>query len=81
MTQAAIARYQQERGQPQTGVVDRDLLEQLRQDPAPPVVAPQVAQRAARPARASSAARQSDPFEPLRVAARDVERWFQGLGR
>ena len=81
MTQAAVARYQQDRGQPQTATIDRELLEQLRQDPAPPVAAPQVAQRTARPARASSAARQSDPFEPMRVAAQNVERWFQSLGR
>jgi peptidoglycan hydrolase-like protein with peptidoglycan-binding domain len=81
MTQAAVMRYQQDRGQSPTATVDRKLLEQLRQDPAPPVAAPQVAQRAARPVRASSAARQSDPFEPLRMAARDVERWFQSLGR
>jgi len=81
MTQGAIMRYQQDRGLQQTGVVDRDLLEQLRQDPAPQVVAPQVAQRPARPARTSNGSRQSDAFEPMRAAARDIERWFQSLGR
>jgi hypothetical protein len=81
MTQAAVMRYLQDRGQPQTATIDPELLEQLRQDPAPPVAAPQVAQRTARPVRASSAARQSDPFEPMRVAAQNVERWFQSLGR
>jgi|GEM_PF-1452294 len=81
MTQAAVMRYLQDRGQPQTAAIDRELLEQLRQDPAPAVAAPQVAQRTARPVRASSAARQSDAFEPLRVAAQNVERWFQSLGR
>ena len=81
MTQAAVLRYLQDRGLPQTATIDRDLLEQLRQDPEPPVAAPQVAQRTARPARASSGARQSDPFEPMRMAAQNVERWFQSLGR
>lgn len=81
MTQAAVMRYQQNRGLPQTATIDRAFLEQLRQDPAPPVAAPQVAQQAERPARASSATRQSDPFQPLRVAAQNVERWFQSLGR
>lgn len=81
MTQAAVMRYLQDRGLPRTATIDRELLEQLRQDPAPAVAAPQVAQRTARPTRASSAARQSDPFEPMRVAAQNVERWFQSLGR
>ena len=35
MTAGAVMNYQQSRGQPQTGDIDRDLLEQLRQDPAP----------------------------------------------
>jgi hypothetical protein len=81
MTRAAVLRYQQDRGQMQTGTVDMELLAQLRQDPAPQVVAPQIAQRVSRPARASSAARRSHPFEPLRVAAQDFERWLQSLGR
>lgn len=85
MTRAAIAHYQQNRDQPQTGTVDRELLEQLRQDPAPQVAAPQVAQRPARPgparATGSSAARSSDPFEPLRTAANRFEQWVQSLGR
>jgi peptidoglycan hydrolase-like protein with peptidoglycan-binding domain/DNA-binding NarL/FixJ family response regulator len=38
MTEGAIRRYQQNRGQPQTGKVDRELLEQLRHDPAPKIV-------------------------------------------
>jgi len=80
-TQAAIMHYQQNRELPQTGTIDRQLLEQLRQDPAPEVVAPQVVQRPARPARASGAARSSDPFDPLRTAAQDFERWLQSLGR
>ncbi len=80
-TQAAIMHYQQNRELPQTGTIDRQLLEQLRQDPAPQVVAPQVAQRPARVARTSHASRPSDPFEPLRTAAQDFERWLQSLGR
>ncbi len=40
MTDAAVMRYQEARAQPQIGKVDRDLLEQLRQDPAPQVVQP-----------------------------------------
>jgi hypothetical protein len=80
-THAAILHYQQKRELPQTGTIDRQLLEQLRQDPAPQVVAPQVAQRPAKVVRASSASRPSDPFEPLRTAAQDFERWLQSLGR
>lgn len=81
-TQAAIMHYQQNRELPQTGTIDRQLLEQLRQDPAPQIVAPpQVAQRPARVARSSNASRSSDPFEPLRTAAQDFEHWLQSLGR
>jgi len=82
-TEGAVMHYQQERGQPQTGQVDSQLLEQLRQDPAPQV-AQQVAQRAARPdARAtrSPAARRSDPFEPVRVAGNRLGRWLDSLTR
>lgn len=85
MTMAAVAHYRQSRDRPQTGAVDGELLEQLRQDPAPQVAAPQVAQRSARPvparATGSSAARPSDPFEPLRTAANRFEQWVQSLGR
>jgi putative peptidoglycan binding protein len=79
-TQSAATRYQQARGQPQTGTVDRQLLDQLRQNPSPPVVQ-QVAQRAPRPdstrpaMQASPAPRRSsDPFEPMR-------RWVESLFR
>jgi hypothetical protein len=77
MTEAAALRYQQDRGQ-QTAGIDRQLLEQLRQDPAP-----QVAQRAARPGpRATSAsARRSDPFEPVRAAGDRLGRWMDSLVR
>jgi hypothetical protein len=40
LTDAAVRRYQEARAQPQTGKVDRDLLERLRRDPAPKVVQP-----------------------------------------
>lgn len=67
MTLAAAEQYQQARGLPQTGKIDSELLDQLRQDPAPQV-AVQVAQRAPRqPVRAGTATarRQSDPFQRL----------------
>jgi len=78
-TKGAVMRYQQDRGQPQAGTVDRQLLEQLRQDPAP-----QVAQRAATPdARAtrSPAPQHSDPFGPVRVAGDRFGRWLDSLVR
>lgn len=85
MTRSAIVRYQQSRQQPQTGAADRALLEQLRRDPALPVAEPQVAQGTQQPGPSrpsgSTGTRPSDPFEPLRAAARDVERWFQSIGR
>src|SRR5216684_4439265 len=79
MTEDAVMHYQRHRGQTQTGTIDRQLLEQLRQDPAP-----QVAQRAARPdARAtrSPAARRSDPFEPVRAAGNRLGQWLDSLRR
>jgi hypothetical protein len=85
MTESAVLRYQQNRGQ-QAGAVDRRLLEQLRQDPAPEVPPPQVqvAQHsrpvANRPAGARPA-RSSDPFEPLRVAGNRITQWMQSLTR
>jgi hypothetical protein len=79
MTEGAVMHYQQDRGQPQTGTVNRQLLEQLRQDPAP-----QIAQRTARPdTRATRwpAPRRSDPFEPVRVAGERFGRWLDSLVR
>jgi CheY-like chemotaxis protein len=79
MTEGAVMYYQQDRGQPQTGKVDRELLEQLRQDPAP-----QIVQRAtgpyARPTR-SPGARRSDPFEPVRAAGDRLGQWLKSLSR
>lgn len=83
MTEGAVMRYQQDREQPQTGEIDRRLLEQLRQDPAPQVVQ-QVAQRAARPsprATGATGARRSDPFEPVRTAGDRFGRWLDSLTR
>ncbi len=57
MTAAAVMNYQLSRGQGWRGDIDRDLLEQLRQDPAPQVAPPPVvrtAQRGARPTRSAS---------------------------
>jgi peptidoglycan hydrolase-like protein with peptidoglycan-binding domain len=69
MTEVAIRRYQQNRHQPQIGKVDRELLEQLRHDPAPKIV-----QRTAGPyARQtpSSEPGRPSPFESVRAAAGD----------
>jgi peptidoglycan hydrolase-like protein with peptidoglycan-binding domain len=82
-TEVAVRRYQQARGQPQTGEIDRRLLEQLRQDPAPPV-AQQVVQRGPRPdarANRSPGSRRSDPFEPVRAAGNRVGQWLDSLVR
>lgn len=72
MTQAAVTSYQQSRDLQQTGLLDRELLEQLRRDPAPEVAPPPV-QRAARPPRP---ARSQDPF---RAIGQDFERWLRSL--
>ena len=73
MTTAAVMNYQQSRGQPRSGDIDRDLLEQLRQDPAPQVAPPppvvRTAQRAARPP-----ARSTNPLDQL-------GRWLDSLVR
>jgi hypothetical protein len=71
MTAAAVQNYRQSRGQPQTGDIDRELLDQLRQDPAPQVAPPPVvrtAQRAPRPTRSQN------PFDQL-------GRWLDSLVR
>jgi len=72
MTMAAAMNYQLKRGQPQSSEIDRDLLEQLRQDPAPQVAPPppvvRTAQRAPRPTRAPN------PFDQL-------GRWLDSLVR
>jgi len=79
MTEDAIMRYQQSRGQPQSGKVDRELLDQLRQDPAP-----QIVQRPAGPyARptASPGPRRSDPFASVRAAGDRLGQWLDSRAR
>jgi peptidoglycan hydrolase-like protein with peptidoglycan-binding domain len=74
MTEGAVMRYQQNRGLPQTGKVDRDLLEQLRQDPAPTVV-----QRATGPYARPTSSRgpqRSDPFASVRAAGDRLGQWL-----
>ena len=70
MTAGAVMSYQQSRGQPQSGEIDRDLLDQLRLDPAPQVAPPQ---RTAQRTR-TQAARRPGPLDQL-------ARWFDSLGR
>lgn len=80
MTEDAVMHYQRHRDQLQTGKADRQLLEQLRQDPAA-----RVAQSAVRPgasrATGSPAARRSDPFEPVRAAGNRLGQWLESLTR
>ena len=83
-TEGAALRYQQERAQPQTGKVDRELLERLRQDPAPQI-RQQVAQRAARPAprptSSSTGARRADPMQPVKDGFDHLGRWLDSVFR
>jgi DNA-binding response OmpR family regulator len=78
-TTSAVMRYQQARGQSQTGTVDHELLTQLREDPAP-----QPAQPAVRPEPRfthSAVPQRSDPLEPVRAAAQRFDRWMQSVLR
>jgi peptidoglycan hydrolase-like protein with peptidoglycan-binding domain len=78
MTVIAVMNYQQQRGRAQTGQLDRALLDQLRQDPAPKVAASQPQQlrtsRAPPPPQ-----RRSDGFDFVRDADARLSRWFQSL--
>jgi hypothetical protein len=74
MTERAVMRYQQNRGQPQTGKVDRELLEQLRHDPAPKIVR-RAAGPYARPT-PSSEPRRANPFESVRAAGDRLGQWL-----
>ena len=74
MTAGAVMSYRQSRGQPQTADIDRDLLEQLRQDPAPQVAPPPPPQRTAQRARTQTAARHPGPLDQL-------GRWLDSLVR
>jgi len=89
-TEEATQRYLETRGQPQMPPNDPQMLEQLRQDPAPPVAQRQVAQRAngsnTRSAPTGQGANQSgrrsfDPFEPVKVAGTEITRFFQSVFR
>jgi len=59
-TAEAVIKYQQARGQLQTGTVNRELLEQLRQDAAPQLTQGAAKPNARKPRR--TAPRRSDPF-------------------
>jgi hypothetical protein len=74
LTDSAVMRYQQNRGQLQTGKVDRELLEQLRQDPAPMVVRRGTGPYA-RPT-SSRGPQRSDPFAPVRAAGDRLGQWL-----
>lgn len=74
MTANAVMRYQQSRGQPQNGDIDRDLLDQLRQDPAPQVAQAPPPPRPAQRARTQVTARRDTPFDRL-------GRWLDSLVR
>ena len=74
MTEGAIRRYQQNRGQPQSGKVDRELLEQLRHDPAPKIVQ-RTAGPYARPT-PSPEPRRPNPFESVRAAGDRLGQWL-----
>jgi hypothetical protein len=80
MTAAAAVRYRENRGLGPADTLDRDLLEDLRADPAPQVVVAQ-APPAARPHRPPRQALRGDGFDGLRTAMGDLERWFQSIGR
>jgi hypothetical protein len=83
-TEGAVLNYQQKRELPQTGKLDRQLLDQLRQDPTPQVPQ-QFAQRAPRPdprpPSAPPAPRRSDPLQPLKNALDGAGRWIDSLVR
>jgi hypothetical protein len=86
MTEGAIMHYQQKRGLLQTGKPDRALLDQLRQDPAPTMVAsqpPPKSQSRAQPSRTASAGpqRRSDGLDFVRDADDRLSRWFQSWSR
>jgi CheY-like chemotaxis protein len=79
VTEGAVMHYQQNRGQPQTGKVDRELLEQLRQDPAPQIVQGATGPYA-RPT-LSPGPRRSDPFAPVRAAGDRLGQWLDSRAR
>ncbi len=92
-TEVATQHYLEARGQPQMLPTDRQLLEQLRQDPAPQVaqtpVQTQVAQRPVqsdgRGTPAATSTQQSqrafDPFLPVKAAGAEITRWLSTVFR
>ena len=91
MTVGAVMNYQQQRGRAQTGQLDRELLDQLRQDPAPKVAAAQPQSQQPRTRRApqrTAGSSSSPPQQPrsdgldfVRDADAKLSRWFQSLSR
>lgn len=84
MTLAAATRYREDRGLGQGEVIDRNLLEDLRADPAPQVIVAQAAP-APRPTYYRQPpprqAMRGDGFDGLRTAMQGLENWFQSIGR
>lgn len=81
-TRAAVVRYRQDRGLPPMGDVDRELLDQLRQDPAPKIAAPSAPPPPPqRPAYAYSTAStgggSSNPFDAMRRDFIRFQQWLQ----
>ncbi len=88
MTATAVTAYQEKRGLPQTGELDRALLDQLRREPEPKpsaAPAPQIAQHTTRrPPPPAGAPQQraggGGALDFLRTADANLTRWFQSLG-
>ncbi len=87
-TEEAAQRYLETRGQPQMPPTDPQMLEQLRQDTAPPIAPTHTAQRAngsgtwsGQGATAQPARRQFDPFEPVKIAGTEITRFLQSVFR
>jgi Putative peptidoglycan binding domain len=81
MTEGAVMHYQQERGRIQTGMLDRDVLEQLRHDPAPKAVAQRSSRQYDSQRQASAARSQSSsPLGFVRTASDNLSRWFNSIG-
>jgi peptidoglycan hydrolase-like protein with peptidoglycan-binding domain len=86
-TQIATQHYLEARGEPQMPPTEPQLLENLRQDPAPTVAppSPQVAQRATQSdgygAQAAQQRRSFDPFQPVKLAGAEITRWLQSAFR
>ncbi|WP_300781054.1 peptidoglycan-binding domain-containing protein [Enhydrobacter sp.] len=79
MTKAAAMHYEADRGLPQSGEIDRALLETLRHDPAPQVA--QAPPPPRRSPRAYAQRRSDDPFASLRAAGDRLGRWLESLSR